>query len=87
VGYTHTIKDAETTNLTTTANEVVASHLIDDTTYSVGYGKVEDGAAYTTVGAEKKIGENFSMYGAFEMTDKPTGTDTTNMAAGIKFTF
>ena len=87
VGYTHTIKDAETTNLTTTANEVVASHLIDDTTYSVGYGKVEDGAAYTTVGAEKKIGDNFSMYGAFEMTDPAAGVDTQDAAVGIKFTF
>jgi len=87
VGYTHTIKDAETTNLTTTANEVVASHLIDDTTYSVGYGKVEDGAAYTTVGAEKKIGDNFSMYGAFEMTDPASGVDTQDAAVGIKFTF
>ena len=87
VGYTHTIKDAETTNLTTTANEVVASHLIDDTTYSVGYGKVEDGDAYTTVGAEKKIGENFSVYGAFEMTDPASGVDTQDAAVGIKFTF
>jgi hypothetical protein len=87
VGYTHTIKDAETTNLTTTANEVVASHLVDDTTYSLGYGKVEDGAAYTTVGAEKKIGDNFSMYGAFEMTDPASGVDTQDAAVGIKFTF
>jgi predicted porin len=87
VGYTHTIQDAETTNLTTTANEIVASQLVDDTTYSIGYGKVKDGAAYTTVGAEKKIGENFSMYGAFEMTDPASGVDTQDAAVGIKFTF
>jgi len=87
IGYAHTIKDTETTNLTTSANEIVASHIIDNTTYSVGYGKIEDGAAYTTVGAEKKIGENFSVYGAFEMTDPASGVDTQDAAAGIKFTF
>jgi hypothetical protein len=38
-------------------------------------------------GAEKKFGENFSMYGAYQMTDVPTGTDTNDMAAGIKFIF
>jgi predicted porin len=65
IGYNHTIKTVESTNLDTKANEFVASHVIEDTTYSVGYGKIKDGNAYTTVGAEKKIGENFSVYGAF----------------------
>jgi len=27
------------------------------------------------------------MYGAYQMTDVPTGTDTNDMAVGIKFTF
>jgi len=27
------------------------------------------------------------MYGAYQMTDVPTGTDTNDMAAGIKFIF
>ena len=52
-----------------------------------GYGEIIDGNKYWTYGADKKIGENFSMYAGYEVTDKPTGTDTTNMAAGIKFTF
>jgi hypothetical protein len=87
IGYNHTIKTVESTNLDTKANEFVASHVIDSTTYSVGYGKIKDGNAYTTVGAEKKIGENFSVYGAFEMTDVTSGVDTQDAAAGIKFTF
>ena len=87
IGYNHTIKEVESTAVETTANEVVASHLIGATTFSVGYGEIEDGNKYTTVGAEKKFGENFSMYGAYQMTDVPTGTDTNDMAAGIKFIF
>ena len=87
IGYNHTIKEVESTAVETTANEVVASHQIGATTFSVGYGEIEDGNKYTTVGAEKKFGENFSMYGAYQMTDVPTGTDTNDMAAGIKFTF
>jgi hypothetical protein len=53
----------------------------------VGYGKIEDGAQYSTLGAEKKIGDNFSVYGAIEMTDPASGVDTQDAAAGIKFTF
>ena len=87
VGFNHTIKEVESTKVETTANEVVASHLIGATTFSVGYGEIEDGNKYSTVGAEKKIGENFSMYGAFQTTDVVTGTDTQDMAAGIKFRF
>ncbi len=87
IGYNHTRKEVESTKIETTANEVVASHLIGATTISVGYGEIEDGNKYTTVGAEKKIGENFSLYGAFQQTDVPTGVDTQDAAAGIKFTF
>jgi hypothetical protein len=87
IGYTHTIKAVESTSLDTKANEVAGSHTIGATTFSVGYGEIEDGNKYTTVGAEKKFGENFSMYGAYQMTDVPTGTDTNDMAAGIKFIF
>jgi len=87
IGYNHTIKTVESTDLDTKANEYVASHTVGDTTFSVGYGKIKSGTAYTTVGAEKKIGENFSMYAGYEMTDVVSGTDTADMAAGIKFTF
>tara|TARA_R110002153_G_scaffold274341_1_gene448959 strand:- start:2273 stop:3211 length:939 start_codon:yes stop_codon:yes gene_type:complete len=87
IGYNHTRKEVESTKLETTANEIVASHLIGATTISVGYGEIEDGNKYTTVGAEKKIGESFSLYGAFQQTDVPTGVDTQDAAAGIKFIF
>jgi len=87
IGLTHTIKEVESTGAETTANEAVASHTMGTTTLSIGYGEIEDGNKYTTVGAEKKIGANLSMYAGYEMTDVPTGTDTNNMAAGIKFTF
>ena len=86
-GYNHTIKEVESTSLETTANEIVASHLIGATTFSAGYGEIEDGNKYTTVGAEKKFGENFSMYGAFQQTDVVSGVDTQDAAAGIKFIF
>ena len=87
IGYSHTIKHVESTALDTKSHEVVASHTIGATTFSAGYGEIIDGNKYWTYGAEKKIGDNFSAYAGYEMTDKPTGTDTTNMAAGIKFTF
>ena len=87
IGYSHTIKAVESTDLDTKAHEVVGSHTIGATTFSVGYGEIVDGNKYTTFGAEKKIGDNFSAYAGYEMTDKPTGVDTNNMAAGIKFTF
>jgi hypothetical protein len=87
IGYNHTRKEVESTKIETTANEVVASHLIGATTISVGYGEIEDGNKYTTVGAEKKIGESFSLYGAFQQTDVVSGVDTQDAAAGIKFKF
>jgi len=77
----------ESTSLDTKANEVAGSHTIGATTFSVGYGEIVDGNKYTTVGAEKKFGDNFSMYAGYEMTDVTSGTDTADMAAGIKFTF
>ena len=87
IGYNHTIKEVESTKVETTANEVVASHLMGNTTLSIGYGEIEDGNKYTTVGAEKKIGESFSLYGAFQQTDVVSGVDTQDAAAGIKFKF
>ena len=87
LGFNHTIKDVESTSLQTTANELVASHSIGATTFSAGYGEIKDGNKYTTVGAEIKLGDSFSLYGAFQQTDVPTGVDTQDAAAGIKFTF
>jgi len=87
IGYTTQSRQWNQPTLTPRPNEYVASHTVGDTTFSVGYGKVKSGTAYTTVGAEKKLGDNFSMYAGYEMTDVVSGTDTNDMAAGIKFTF
>ena len=87
IGYAHTIKTVESTDLDTKANEVVGSHTIGATTFSVGYGEIKDGNKYTTFGASKQIGDNFSIYAGYEMTDVVSGTDTNDMAAGIKFKF
>ena len=38
IGYNHTIKEVESTKVETTANEVVASHVMGNTTLSIGYG-------------------------------------------------
>jgi len=87
IGYNHTIKDNTVTNLETSANEVVGTHTIDDTTLALGYGKVEDGNAYTTFGAKKKVSEKLELYGAYEMTDVASGTDTNGMSFGLKLKF
>ncbi len=87
IGLNHTIKEVESTKVETTANELVASHTMGATTLSAGYGEIKDGNKYTTVGAEIKLGDSFSLYGAFQQTDVPTGVDTQDAAAGIKFTF
>ena len=87
IGFTHTIKSVESTSLDTTANEVVGSHTIGSTTFSAGYGEIVDGNKYWTYGAEKKIGDNFSVYAGYEATDVTSGVDTADMAAGMKFTF
>jgi len=87
IGYNHTIKDNTVTNLETSANEVVGTHTIDDTTFALGYGKVEDGNAYTTFGAKKKVSEKLELYGAYEMTDVASGTDTNGMSFGLKLKF
>jgi len=87
LGYNYTIKSVESTSLDTTANELVGSYTIGQTTFSAGYGEIEDGNKYHTYGAEKKIGSNFSMYAGYEITDVPSGTDTNDMAVGMKFTF
>jgi predicted porin len=87
IAYNHTIKTVESTNIDTKANEYVASHTVGATTFSVGYAEVKSGTAYTTFGAEKKIGDNFSMYAGYQMVDVVSGTDTNDMAAGIKFKF
>mgnify|MGYP003122625543 CR=1 FL=1 len=62
IGYNHTIKDTTTD---VKANEVVGSHTVDNITFSAGYGKIEDGNAYTTVGAVAELSDNLEMYGRY----------------------
>ena len=57
--FNHTIKEVESTNVKLLLMKYVASHLIGATTFSVGYGEIEDGNKVHTVGARKKIGESF----------------------------
>ena len=87
IGYNHTIKDNTVTNLETKANEITGTHTIDSTTFALGYGKVEDGNAYTTFGAKKQVTEKLELYGAYEMADVSGGTDTNGMSFGLKLKF
>jgi predicted porin len=84
IGYNHTIKDTTTD---VKANEVVGSHTVDNTTFSLGYGKIDDGNAYTTIGAVAQLSDNLELYGAYEITDVTSGTDTGDMSFGLKFKF
>ena len=87
IGYNHTIKDNEVSNVETKANEITGSHTIDSTTFAIGYGKIEDGNAYTTIGAKQKVSDKLELYGAYEMADVSSGTDTNGMSFGLKLKF
>lgn len=85
VGYTHTIKDAATD---VTANEYIVSKTIDATTFTGGYGKVEDSTAYYTAGVSHNFSEQLSSYVEYQQQDNTGATlDTESYSAGIKFTF
>jgi len=85
VGYTYTMKDAATD---VTANEVVVSKTIDATTFTGGYGKVEDSTAYYTAGVSHSFTEALSSYAEFQRADNTGSTvDTDSYSAGIKFAF
>lgn len=87
IGLTRTIKDNTVTNIETKGNEITGTHTIDSTTFALGYGKIEDGSAYTTVGAKHQISEKLELYGAYEMADVSGGTDTNGMSFGLKLKF
>lgn len=85
VGYTYTMKDAATD---VTANEVVVAKTIDATTFTGGYGKVEDSTAYYTAGVSHSFTESLSSYAEFQRADNAGSTvDTESVSTGIKFAF
>jgi len=85
VGYTYTLKDAATD---VTGNEFVVSKTIDATTFTGGYGKVEDSSAYYTAGVSHSFTEALSSYAEFQRVDNTGATiDTDSVSAGIKFAF
>lgn len=85
VGYTYTLKDAATD---VTGNEFVVSKTIDATTFTGGYGKVEDSSAYYTAGVSHSFTEALSSYAEFQRVDNTGATiDTDSVSAGIKFSF
>jgi len=85
VGYTYTLKDAATD---VTGNEFVVSKTIDATTFTGGYGKVEDSSAYYTAGVSHSFTEALWSYSEFQRVDNTGATiDTDSVSAGIKFAF
>jgi predicted porin len=89
INYVYTKKDFKSASSTDVeANEITASHTIDSTKFSLGYGEIKDGTKYTTAGVTHSVTESVELYAGYEFADK-TGstTDTTGVSAGIKFTF
>lgn len=87
LAYSHTKKDPKS-GANVTGNDYVIKHKIGPTTYTAGYGKIEDSTAYTTLGASRKISDNGSIYVAYENQNKTSGsTDVDGMSLGFKFNF
>jgi len=82
---TYSYKDTTTTDLT--GLEYTASKSFGDTTFAVGYQDKEGTASYITYGASHSFSDDLLGYAEFQTTDNDTGTDTTQMAMGIKFSF
>ena len=82
---TYSYKDTTTTDLT--GLEYTASRSFGDTTFAVGYQDKEGTASYITYGASRQLTDDLLGYAEFQTTDNDTGTDTTQMAMGIKFSF
>ena len=84
LAYNYTKKDTTTD---VEANDIVVTHVIGDTKFAVGYGKIKDGNAYTTLGATKSLTKNFQFYAGFENADIKDGQDTSGLSAGLKMKF
>jgi len=82
---TYSYKDTTTTDLT--GLEYTASKSFGDTTFAVGYQDKEGTASYITYGASHSLTDDLLGFAEFQTTDNDTGTDTTQMAVGIKFSF
>ncbi len=82
---TYSYKDTTTTDLT--GLEYTASRSFGDTTFAVGYQDKEGTASYITYGASHSFSDDLLGFAEFQTTDNDTGTDTTQMAMGIKFSF
>ena len=67
--------------------EYTASKSFDDTTLAVGYGDKEGTATYMTYGVSHSVTDSLLTYAEYQQTDNDTGTDTDQMAMGLKFSF
>ena len=87
IAYSHTKKNPKS-GADVKGNDYVLQHKIGPNKITLGYGKIEDSTAYTTLGAERKISDNGSMYIAYENQNKTSGsTDVDGMSLGFKFNF
>ncbi len=84
LGATYSIKDAATD---LEGMEYTASKSFDDTTLAVGYGDKEGTATYMTYGVSHSVTDSLLTYAEYQQTDNDTGTDTDQMAMGLKFSF
>lgn len=85
---TYSLKDNPTGTADLTGMEYTVSRsLSDSTTVMAGYQDKEGTANYMTVGVSHSLSSALSTYAEWQSTDNDTGTDTTQMAAGLKFTF
>jgi len=82
---TYSYKDTATTDLT--GLEYSASTSIAGNTIAVSLQDKEGTGNYYTAGVSRDLSESLSTYAEYQLTDVDTGTDTTQMALGIKYTF
>jgi predicted porin len=82
---TYSYKDTATTDLT--GLEYSASTSIAGNTVAVSLQDKEGTGNYYTAGVSRNLSESLSTYAEYQLTDVDTGTDTTQMALGLKFTF
>jgi predicted porin len=82
---TYSYKDTATTDLT--GMEYSASTTIAGNTVAVSLQDKEGTGKYYTAGVSRDLSTSLSTYAEYQLTDVDTGTDTTQMALGIKYSF
>lgn len=82
---TYSYKDTATTDLT--GLEYSASTSIAGNTIAVSLQDKEGTGNYYTAGVSRDLSESLSTYAEYQLTDVDSGTDTTQMALGIKYSF